>query len=76
MISVRSGAGEGRPTTHYQTGRVYGSGPHTVRLELPEVAPRARPRPLDLSDVRAVQFFTTDLTQPRTMLIRAVWLER
>jgi len=76
VISVRSGAGEGRPTTHYQTGRVYGSGPHTVRLELPEVAPRARPRPLDLSDVRAVQFFTTDLTQPRTMLIRAVWLER
>jgi hypothetical protein len=75
VLSVRTGAGREGATTHYQVGRVYAPGPHTVRIDLSAVAPLGEEGPLDLSDVRAVQLFAVRLAEPRALVVRRVWLE-
>jgi hypothetical protein len=75
VISVRTGTGDPRRTTHAQVGRTYAEGDHVVRLDLGALTAAARPDPLDLSDVRYVQFFTVRPESPRTVLLSRVWLE-
>jgi hypothetical protein len=75
VISVRTGAGDSLGTTHAQVGREYAAGAHLVRLDLAALAARARPRPLDLSDVRYVQFFAYKLRQRRAVVLSRIWLE-
>jgi hypothetical protein len=75
FTSVRGGPVVDGSTVHYQVGRVYGPGPHMIRLDLPETAMQAHPEPLDLTDVRTVQFYTIRPKAVRTMLIRCIWLE-
>lgn len=76
VISVRGGPLTDGHTVHFQAGRVYGPGPQRVRLDLPALAAKADPVPLDLSDVRAVQFYVIRPKEVRTILIRRIWLER
>lgn len=75
FVSVRTGTGGPNGTTHAQVGRRYEAGGHLVRLDLAALREGARPRPLDLSDVRYVQLFAYKLPQPRTIVLSRVWLE-
>ena len=75
VISVRTGTGDPRRTTHAQVERTYAEGEHTVRLDLGALTAAARPDPLDLSDVRYVQFFTVRPAATHTVFISRVWLE-
>lgn len=75
VISVRSATADPRRTTHAQVGRTYPEGDHKVCLDLADLAAAGRPDPLDLSDVRHVQFFTVRPATPRTVFISRVWLE-
>jgi hypothetical protein len=74
VISVRSGRGA-LIQTHYDVQRPYPAGEHLVRLDLAVIAPKARPRPLDLSDVEAVQFFVCRPDVTRTVYVQRIWLE-
>ena len=74
VISVRTGA-EGGGSTHAQVGRRYEDGDHVVRLDLAALSARARPRPLDLADVRYLQFFTVRPPATRTVVLNRIWLE-
>lgn len=76
VISVRGGPLTDGHTVHFQAGRVYGPGPQLVRLDLPALAAKADPVPLDLSDVRVVQFFVNRPKEVRTILLRRIWLEK
>jgi hypothetical protein len=69
VISIRGSS------THHQFEKVYPPGEHTVRADLAEVARRARPEPLDLTDVRHFQVFTYRPEQPRTVYLHRIWLE-
>ncbi|MCI0462950.1 MAG: hypothetical protein L0Z62_38885 [Gemmataceae bacterium] len=69
VISIR-----GR-STHHQFEKTYGPGKHTVRVDLAEVARRARPEPLDLTDVRLFQVFTYQPARTRTIYLHRIWLE-
>jgi hypothetical protein len=75
VISVRSGRG-GRGQTHYQTQRSYPAGDHVLRLDLAAIAAKARPRPLDLSDVEAVQFFLCMPPETGVLDLHRIWLEQ
>ncbi|HEY8505726.1 MAG TPA: hypothetical protein VIL46_14170, partial [Gemmataceae bacterium] len=75
VISLRSGPGEWGETCHYQRQQRFGPGEHLVRFDLPAVAPKADPRPLDLSDVWIIQFFLVRPQDPRTVYLHRVWLE-
>jgi hypothetical protein len=76
VISVRSGTPDRHRTTHAQVGRTYAAGDHVVRLDLAAlVAAAEEPDPLDLSDVRYVQFFAVRPTATRTVFLLLVWLE-
>jgi hypothetical protein len=66
VISVRSGRGA-RGQTHYDIQRPYPAGEHLVRLDLAVIAPKARPRPLDLSDAEAVHLFVCRPEGARTV---------
>ena len=74
VISVRTGAGAGG-TTHADVGRRYPAGTHTARLDLAALAARGRPERLVLADVRSVAFFLIRPREPRTLVLRRVWLE-
>lgn len=76
VISIRSGSGDLEETTHYQEMRRYSPGANVVRLDLPAVAPKANPRPLDLTDVWIIQFFLEQPRTPRTIHLQRVWLEK
>jgi hypothetical protein len=73
---VRSGPGAWGGSTHYQEEGRYAAGEHVFRLDLTAVAPKARPRPLDLSDVSTVQLFVIRPETTRTVYLRRIWLEK
>jgi hypothetical protein len=75
VISVRTRAREAGGTTHAQVDQSYPEGRRVVRLDLAAMAARARPEPLDLSDVRSVQFFVVRAREARTVLLSRIWLE-
>ncbi|MBA4065973.1 MAG: hypothetical protein C0501_20090 [Isosphaera sp.] len=75
VFSVRSGVPGAAGTTHVQAEAEYAGGRHVVRLDLAALAARARPAPLDLSDVRYVQLFVLRPAEPRTVVVYRVWLE-
>ena len=75
VISVRGGPLTDGHTVHFQAGRVYGPGPQLVRFDLPALAATADPVPLDLGDVRVVQFYVSRPQEVRTILLRRIWLE-
>ncbi|MFO0801414.1 MAG: hypothetical protein U0804_28440, partial [Gemmataceae bacterium] len=75
VVSVRSGAGRGAGTTHAQVERPFPAGDHVLRLDLGDLAPLARPAPLDLADVREVQLFAVRTPEPVTLDVSRVWLE-
>lgn len=75
VISVRTGASEAGQTTHAQVESRYAAGHHIVRLDLAMLSARARPQPLDLADVRSVQFFAVQLREPRVIVLSRIWLE-
>jgi hypothetical protein len=75
VTSVRDGAdAEGR-TSHFQHGRRYEPGNFLVRIDLREGARAAYPRPLDLSDVWVIQFFTPTPKEAGTLRLQRIWLE-
>lgn len=76
VASVRDGPERDGHTTHSQAGGTYPPGEHTLRLDLPALAARAKPDPLDLADVRAVQLFTVRPAEVRVVVLRRIWLER
>jgi hypothetical protein len=73
-LSMRTGVAGGG-TTHVDVGRVFPPGRHRVRLDLDAIGPKADPVPLELDDVRYVQFFVVKPKEPRAVLIHRVWLE-
>jgi hypothetical protein len=75
VISVRTGGTGHAGTTHAQLPRRYGAGRHVVRVDLWSLAGRGRPSPLDLSDVRAVQFFVVRPDRVRSVVLSGIWLE-
>jgi hypothetical protein len=75
VISLRSGSGDPDATTHYQEPRRLSRGPHVIRLDLAEVAPKANPRPLDLDDLWIIQLFLEHPQQARTIELHRVWVE-
>jgi hypothetical protein len=75
VFSVRSSVPGRDGTTHAQAEAEYAGGRHIVRLDLAALAARARPAPLDLSDVRYVQLFILRPTEMRTVVVSRVWLE-
>jgi hypothetical protein len=75
VISIRSGPGDAGETTHYQEPHVCPVGEHPIWINLPAVAPKANPMPLDLSDVWIIQFFLDHPPEPRTIYVQRVWLE-
>jgi hypothetical protein len=75
VISIRGGPDVSGQTTHYQTERVYEPGEHVARVDLPAVAPLARPRPLDLSGTWFVQLFVDNPPAPRSIRLHRVWVE-
>ena len=75
VFSVRSGVPGRDGTTHAQDEAEYAGGRHVVRFDLQQLAARARPAPLDLSDVRYVQLFVLRPPEARTVVVRRVWLE-
>jgi hypothetical protein len=74
VLSIR-GRGSGDASTHYQFEKTYAARAHTVRVDLATVARRARPTPLDLSEVRYVQLFIYRPDRPRTVVLHRIWLE-
>jgi hypothetical protein len=75
VLSVRSGPGLWTETTHYQQQRVHPAGEHLVRLDLAAIAPKARPYPLDQSDVLIIQFFLDHPAKARALTLHGIWLE-
>jgi hypothetical protein len=61
--------------THHQFEKRYAVGEHTVCAELEEVARRARPTPLDLSDVEHLQLFIYRPRRADTISLHRIWLE-
>ena len=78
VTSVRTAAGGGSRTNHAQVGRRYPPGGYVLRFELAALEAWAEKRgePLDLADVRWIQFFVVKVPAPRTVVMRRVWLER
>lgn len=72
--SVRTGTA-GSHTTQIGASQRYPSGTHVARLDLVAGAPRGRPDPLDLSDVRMVIVFMVRPQESRAILLKRVWLE-
>jgi hypothetical protein len=75
VVSLRSGSGEPATTTHYQEQRPYPTGIHLLRLNLAAIAAKARPYPLDLSDVWIIQFFLDRPETPHRLDLHRIWLE-
>lgn len=78
VTSVRTAKADGKHTSRGQVGRRFAPGGHVVRIELAslEAWAEARGEPMNLADVRWIQFFTMNLSAPRTVVLRRVWLER
>lgn len=75
VISIRGGPLEEGHTRHIQFGRRYEPGIHKVRLALKELTNPVNGPPLDLADIRTVQFYVIQPREPRSIQIRRIWLE-
>ena len=75
VTSVRTATGDGRHTSHAQLGRHFAPGDYLVRFDLESMAKGAR-EPLNLAEVRWIQFFVVKIPEPRTVVFRRVWLEQ
>ncbi|HEX4608179.1 MAG TPA: hypothetical protein VH092_08230 [Urbifossiella sp.] len=75
VTSVRSGVVGRTGTTHAQVGRRFPTGDHLLRLDLPALAAKARPDPLELADIRCVQFFVVNTPEDVVLDISRVCLE-
>jgi hypothetical protein len=65
----------GRSSTHYDFGKIYAAGTHTVSLDLDKVAGKAEPRRLDLASIHEVLVFTIRPAETRTVYLHRVWVE-
>ncbi|HVK18943.1 MAG TPA: hypothetical protein VM533_18575 [Fimbriiglobus sp.] len=74
-LSVRGGPLQWGHTTNFQVVRTFPEGEHIVRLDLEEVRARARPVPMDLSEVKRLRFFNESPSEIRTFFVRRIWLE-
>jgi hypothetical protein len=76
VFSVRARDAQGHSCLYQDPQeKTYPPGEHTLRIDLEEAAPRARPAPLNLADVRRVVIFTYPPDRPRTVDVHRIWLE-
>jgi hypothetical protein len=75
VFSVRDGPDAHGRTSHYQVGRLWPAGKHTMTVNLALAAVRAEERPLNLSNIAWVQVFVEKPKQPRGIRLLRIWLE-
>ena len=73
VFSVRSGSG--LPSDHYQFARTFAAGEHRVEADLANIAPKAEPAALDLSNIMIVQVFIVQPERIETVWLKRIWLE-